>query len=115
MPDYTYRRGDKARETEVQQRVAAARNGLTPGTGQPPAAAVKGAVKVGGFPPSRGLYPFAEIASDGGVWKLDPAVFKAKAVSVRAAASSWAAKNGFKAKTVLDGDVVYVQFTRRQP
>jgi hypothetical protein len=85
-----------------------------PAPGPPPD--LKGAVKVAGFP-AHSPYPFREIAADGGVWKLDPAAFlwrgkPIKDVSIRAAASSWATGHGLKAKVVLDGGHVYVQFRR---
>jgi hypothetical protein len=79
--------------------------------------AIKGAVKVDDFP-ARSIYPFKEIAADGGIWKLDPAAYSwhgkpIKVGGLRATAGKWAMENGLKAKTVIDGGFLYVQFTRR--
>lgn len=104
----------------------ARRNGITtpgPPQGSPviregrtePPTTLKGAVKVAGFPP-RTPYPFAEIAANGGVWRLDPAAFlwrgkPTRVHSIRAAASKYAIDHGMKAKTVIDGGFLYIQFT----
>jgi len=63
-----------------------------------PPPALKGAVKVAKFP-SPSQYPFAEIAADGGIWRLDPAAFTWRskhvaAPSIRQAALNWASKEG---------------------
>jgi len=86
--------------------------------GEAPPPTLKGAVKVGAFP-SKERYPFRAIADDGGVWKLDPAVFppwkgkSVKAESIRTAASKWATERGLSAKTEIDGGYLFLQFTRR--
>lgn len=90
----------------------ARRNGISPPPPPPPT--LKGAVKVDGFP-DRCKYPFAEIATDGGVWKLDPAEYQAKPGTIRSAASKWATEHSIPVKTVVDGGFVYIQFTPRQP
>jgi hypothetical protein len=77
---------------------------------EPPA--IKGAVKVAGFP-VKTRYPFQQIADDGGVWKLDPAEFGAKPQSVRQAAITWATKKDMTTQTAVDDGMVFVQFTRR--
>jgi len=112
------------REAEVQQRVADAKARAQAGAAPPvPAApgepvlrpaALKGAVKVEGFP-SQTKYPFREIADDGGVWKIDPSAFGAKAPSVRTAVSKWATGRGLKAKTAIEDGVIYVQFSKAAP
>ena len=123
MPDYTVpleRRRQVAElyggkgGTPEQARAALASSPEAPAASAndvpaPPPGALKGAVKVSGFP-DRSLYPFREIADDGGVWKLDAATFKAKPQSVRSAAWAWAKKNDRKTKVVIDGGFVYVQF-----
>lgn len=110
------------------------RNGLSAAASRPPSALaeaatearrlepvreIKGAVKVAKFP-AVSQYPFAEIAADGGIWKLDPAAFtwRGKPVapaSLRSAAMNWASKEGWSVKTVLGGGQVYIQFTRKAP
>lgn len=79
---------------------------------KPDAGTPQGATKVGDFPTHRGAYPFAEIAEDGGVWKLDPAFYGVKPQTIRSSASSWGSHNGYRARTVLDGGQVFVQFTK---
>lgn len=77
---------------------------------------LKGAEKVTEFPSrrrDRSRFPFRQIAEDGGVWKLDPATYGVKAVSIRTAASAWARKNGLRVATEIDGGVIYVQFGKR--
>lgn len=79
-------------------------------------AALKGAVKVGAFP-ARTLYPFREIADDGGIWRIEAAAYTwrgkpIKVAGLRSSATKWATENGFKAKTVIDGGYLYVQFTK---
>ena len=80
-------------------------------TGDGPIRQIKGAVKVAGFP-VKTRYPFQQIADDGGVWRLDPAEFKAKPQSVRQAASAWAVKKGLTVQTAVDEGMVFVQFTK---
>lgn len=79
---------------------------------------LKGARKVTAFPgrPSQqsgDRYPFREIAEDGGVWKLDPAVYGVKASGARSAAKQWARKNGMRVETRIRGDAIYVQFRKQ--
>lgn len=121
---YQYR-GDGTTKTPAEAEAALRRNGISPAlaTSQQaralePVPALKGAVKVTSFP-EHGMYPWPEIAADGGIWKLDAAAFTwrgkpTKPVSVRAAASKWASEHGLRAKVVIDGGSVYVQF-RKQP
>lgn len=80
----------------------------------PPPATLKGAVRVAGFP-SKSIYPFDQIAADGGVWKIDPAAFTwrgkpTKPASVYTAARKYATEHGLTVKIVADGGMVYVQF-----
>jgi hypothetical protein len=85
----------------------------------PPGAApeLRGAVRVGGFPPDsrtgRTRYPFPELARDGGVWRIDPATWGAKPLSIRSAANKWAHSHGYtaQARTGADG-MLYLQFSR---
>ena len=70
---------------------------------------LKGAVKVERFP-EKSKYPFRQIADDGGIWKLDPAAFNAKAVSIYQAALKRARDNDRTPKCVQSDGAVYVQF-----
>lgn len=83
---------------------------LPPEPGPAGPAAIKGAVRVAEFP-DRTPYPFAQIASDGGVWRIDPAEFKAKPESIRSAAWTWAKKKGLTVKVVLSDGQAFVQFS----
>lgn len=112
-------------DAEVAERLKATRaqaaaniNGAPPSSpaarAAAPAPALKGAVKVEGFP-AQSQFPFREIAADGGVWKLDPAAFTwrgkpVKPQSIRTAASKYATEHGMKAKTVIKDGHLYVQF-----
>jgi hypothetical protein len=126
---YTY--GGAARSLSPEEAAAEARrNGLSPAArtapsalatsrearaavptpAEPPSPAVKGAVKVDVFP-DHCRYPFAAIAADGGIWRLDPAEFGiAKPESLRTQALSWARKHNVTAKTAVSDGHVYVQF-----
>lgn len=103
--------------TSREARAATPVPAVVPGTVIPPdpaalpPAKVRGAVKVDAFP-VRSIYPFAEIAEDGGIWQINPAEFKSKPESIRAAASKWASSKGLSAKTVIDGGALFVQFRR---
>jgi hypothetical protein len=119
---YTYR--GTGRSLTAAEAEAASRNGhpaapppRAPATPAVQVPALKGAVKVSAFP-GRSMYPFREIADDGGVWKLDPAAFTwrgkpGQPQSIRTAASKWAIDHEMKAKVVIDAGDVYVQFTKR--
>lgn len=126
-PSRSYQRatsGVLAAESAAER---ARRNGISPAlaTSKEARAAVpapaapsplKGAVKVGAFP-QRALYPFREIADDGGIWKMDPGAYlwrgrPVKVSGLRGSAAKWATENGYKAKTVIDGGFLYVQFTK---
>ena len=118
---YVYQGTGRSLTPEQAAAAAAKRNGRDPAvtTSRPasppapaPAPTVHGAVKVPAFP---ALYPFAEIARDGGVWQLDSTQFRAKPGSIRAAAVKWARDHSLKLKTVLDGDHVYLQFKGDKP
>lgn len=76
-----------------------------------PVPVLKGAVKVDRFP-TRCKYPFAEIAKDGGIWKLDPAEFKVSPGGVVQAARKWAQDNGLAVKAVTGDGMTYVQFSK---
>jgi hypothetical protein len=76
--------------------------------GTPPPA-LKGAVKVTEFP-ERSKYPFRQIASDGGIWEIDPAVFKVTPGAVVQAARKWAEGRSLAVKLITDDGLVYVQF-----
>lgn len=70
---------------------------------------LRGAVRVEAFP-EKSPYPFREVATDGGVWRLDPAEFKVRPESIRSSAWTWAKKNDLTAKVVIDNGQVFVQF-----
>ena len=100
-----------ARRTGIDPALATSREARAsvPAPQSPPA--LHGAVKVSGFP-VKSKYPFAQIAADGGVWKLDAAVFKAKPGSIRSSANTYASINQMSVKTVIDGGFIYIQFTK---
>jgi hypothetical protein len=76
-----------------------------------PPQALKGAVKVQAFP-DRSKYPFAQIARDGGIWKLDPATWKVTASAIVQAARRWADGHRLAVKAITDDGMVYVQFSK---
>jgi hypothetical protein len=69
---------------------------------------------VDGFPFGRAKYPFAQMAAEMGVWRLDPAEFGVRKETARNAATKWANEHGWKATTIIEGRFVFVQFTKRE-
>jgi hypothetical protein len=119
MADYKYRAADDppVKKPTPQE---LARNGLSPAAAAPPATVrdirppeppkqIRGAVKVAGFP-ERSKYPFRQIADDGGVWQIDPAVFKVTPGAIIQAARKWAETRPLQVKATTDDGMVFVQF-----
>jgi hypothetical protein len=122
---YQYKGDGRTLSDEEAARRLAVQNGLpggrtaTAGAGMTspvirPAAVpnIRGAEKVNGFP-DLCRYPFQAIADDGGVWRLDPEVYKVTPQGISMAATQWAKRTGKTVKKVTDSGLVYVQFGRK--